>query len=221
VSPAELAGRIGAALLAPSATRGEVEVLCARARARGLLGVCVNPSQLAAASEALRGSPVRVVAVVGFPLGASLAEVKVYEAMQCVLQGAQELDVVMNIAWAREGRWEALRQELQAVVMATPQAVHKVILETAYLSRQEMLQAARVAAEAGARFVKTSTGHAPRGATVEDVRALREVLPQEVGIKASGGIKTLGQALALLQAGAQRLGTSAWAEILQEAERAP
>jgi deoxyribose-phosphate aldolase len=173
---------------------------------------------VALARDALGGSGVKVVAVIGFPLGATTAGTKVDEAMGAVMDGADELDIVMNIGIAKEDRWGDVEKEIKAVVMATPRVVHKVIIETAYLEKEEIRLACEAAVSAGAEFVKTSTGFSPKGATVEDVRLIRDFLHGRAGIKAAGGIRDLKTALALTEAGADRLGTSSGGKIINELE---
>jgi len=161
-----------------------------------------------------------VCATAGFPLGAQLAEAKAYEARQAVQQGAREIDMVMNIGALKDGRLEVVRDDIRAVVEAAAPAIVKVILETGLLARAEIVKAAEIARDAGAAFVKTSTGFGPRGASVEDVRLLREVVGPVLGVKASGSIRTREEAEAMIAAGASRIGTSAGVRIVQGEHRA-
>ncbi|SNB63901.1 deoxyribose-phosphate aldolase [Thermoflexus hugenholtzii] len=212
-----LAARIDHTLLRPEATPADIDRVCEEAVRYGCAAVCVNPIYVARAAERLAGTPVKVATVVGFPLGASLTAVRVAEASLALAQGAQELDIVLPIGLFRAGAIEAVRADLQAIIAVAHAAgaVCKVILETALLRPEEKIQAARLAVEAGADFVKTSTGFGPGGATVEDVALLRQAVGPTVGVKASGGIRTAEQAIALIEAGATRLGTSATVAILE------
>jgi len=212
-----LAARIDHTLLRPEATPADIDRVCEEAVRYGCAAVCVNPIYVARAAERLAGTPVKVATVVGFPLGASLTAVRVAEASLALAQGAQELDIVLPIGLFRAGAIEAVRADLQAIIAVAhaAEAVCKVILETALLRPEEKIRAARLAVEAGADFVKTSTGFGPGGATVEDVALLRQAVGPTIGVKASGGIRTAEQAIALIEAGATRLGTSATVAILE------
>jgi len=212
-----LAARIDHTLLRPEATPGDIERLCEEALRYGCAAVCVNPIYVARAAARLAGTPVKVATVVGFPLGASLTAVKVAEAALAISQGAREIDMVLPVGLLKAGEIEAVRADLQAVaaVCRAAGALCKVILETALLTAEEKVLAARLAVEAGADFVKTSTGFGPGGATVEDVALLRRTVGPSIGVKAAGGIRTAEQAIAMLEAGADRLGTSATVAILE------
>ncbi len=217
----DIARFIDHTLLRADATEADVRRLCAEAVRYGFFAVCVNPCFVERARGFLSDSPVRVATVLGFPLGAGLTEVKVYEAMRASLAGADELDVVMNIGAAREGRWRAVLRDLSDVVAATSGLVHKVIIEAFYLSEDEKRRAAETALEAGAALIKTSTGYAPGGATVEDVRLIKDVIGDRAGIKAAGGIRTYEQALRMIEAGATRIGTSSGVAIITEGVEGP
>lgn len=212
-----LAARIDHTLLRPEATPVDIDRVCEEALRYGCAAVCVHPIYVARAAARLRGSPVKVATVVGFPLGATLTAVKVAEAELALALGAQEIDMVLAVGLLKDGALEAVRADLQAVVAVCHAAGArcKVILETALLRPEEKVLAARLAVEAGADFVKTATGFGPGGATVEDVRLLRQAVGPAVGVKASGGIRTAEQAIALVEAGADRLGTSATVAILE------
>lgn len=199
-------------LLRPEAGPAAVRRLCAEARAFRLGAVCVHPCYVPLARDGLAGSDVRVVTVAGFPLGANAADVKAYEAARAVRDGAAEVDVVLNVGLLKEGDLEAVRADVAGVVAAAGVPV-KVILETALLTEAEIVAACRAAESAGARFVKTSTGFGPGGATLEAVRLMRASVGTGVGVKAAGGIRTLEQVRAFLAAGADRIGTSAGAAI--------
>lgn len=212
-----LAARIDHTLLRPEATPGDIDRLCEEALRYGCAAVCVNPVYVARAVARLAGTPVKVATVVGFPLGASLTATKVAEATLALGQGAREIDMVLPIGLLKAGEIHAVRADLQAVVAVchAAGALCKVILETALLTAEEKVLAARLAVEAGADFVKTSTGFGPGGATVEDVALLRRAVGPSIGVKAAGGIRTAEQAIAMLEAGADRLGTSATVAILE------
>ncbi len=222
LSPSELACFFDHTLLRPEATRAQVEALCQEAIRYGFFSVCVNPSYVPLASSILRGTGVKVCSVVGFPLGATLPEVKAFEAEKVIALGAEEIDMVMNVGAMKSGDYNLVREDIARVVAVAHSAgaLVKVILETALLSREEKVMACKLALEAGADFVKTSTGFGPGGATVEDVRLMRETVGEKMGVKAAGGISSLEQALAMIEAGANRIGASRSVRIIQEAEEA-
>lgn len=212
----ELARMIDHTLLDPSATRDRVERLCEEAKTHRVHAVCVNPSWVTLVVTDLRGSDVKVCSTVGFPLGASLTEVKAFEAAAVVRLGASEVDMVMNIGALRSQDVTTVREDIEQVVGACKGSPVKVIIETAYLNQQEKVQACKLAQEAGAAFVKTSTGFSAGGATVEDVALMRKTVGNRLGVKASGGIRTLKDALEMVAAGASRIGTSGTVQILEE-----
>lgn len=195
-------------LLRPEATVDDIRRHCEEAIRYGVYSVCINPSFINLAKEALRGSDIKVTTVIGFPLGMTLSKVKVYEAIEAVLMGADELDIVMNIGMARSGNWDYVRGELSEIICATKGITHKIIIESCFLSDEEKIKAAQTVIEVGGEFVKTSTGFGPKGAVAEDVRLLRSAIGDRCGIKAAGGIKTLSQVIELIDAGATRIGTS-------------
>lgn len=209
----DLAPYIDHALLIPTARPEQVTQWCEEADRFGFAAVCVYPVQVRQAVERLRGRAPQVSTVIGFPTGAVTSAVKLYEAQEAAENGAQELDVVINLGWLKCGETKQLHQEMAAIVEATGQCV-KAILETNVLSDAEKRLAAEVCLDAGVSFLKTSTGW-NGGATVADVKLLREVTQGRVGIKASGGIRTPEQALALIEAGATRLGTSRGPDIVK------
>ncbi len=209
------------AVLAADATREDVLAACRLAAEVRVAGVCVQPLWVPLAVEALRDSPVVVGTVAGFPLGATTSEAKAFEARQAVSRGADEIDMVMAVAALKSGDYATVREEIAAVVGAAyasdaERPIVKVILEMGYLTDEEKGTAAKLAVEAGADFLKTSTGMGPTGATVEDVRLLREIAPEEVGVKAAGGIRTVAEARAMMDAGATRIGTSSTRAMAQE-----
>jgi deoxyribose-phosphate aldolase len=212
----ELASYIDHTQLRPDATQSMVEQLCDEARNYGFAAVCVAPCYVQLAKERLGpGTQVKVATVVGFPLGYQHAKVKLLETHQAIADGADEIDVVMNISAFKSGKYAEVEQELSdlANFCHLNQAELKVIIETALLSSEEIEQACTICAAAGVDFVKTSTGFASRGASVEDVKLMRRVLPASMRIKAAGGIKTFADAEALIKAGADRLGCSASIQI--------
>ncbi len=217
-----IAATIDHTLLAAAATEDDIRRLCAEAREWGFATVCVNPVYVSLAAQCLRGATATTVCtVIGFPLGATTTATKIAEALDALENGAHELDMVGTLGLLKSGALGRFRDDIAAVVEVVrrrdPQAVVKVILEMGALTREEKILAARAATEAGCDFVKTSTGMGPGGATVEDVRLLRATVPPTVRIKASGGIRTLAQAQAMLAAGADRLGTSAGITIARAA----
>jgi deoxyribose-phosphate aldolase len=199
-------------LLRADATPAQVERHCLEAVEHGLLAACVSPLYVASARRWV-GDAAGVVAVAGFPLGTSTSATKADEARRAVAEGAREVDMVMAIGLARSADWAAVRADVLAVRQAAPNAVLKVILETGYFDEPTIRRAAEAAVEAGADFLKTSTGFGPRGATVEDVHILLGVAAGRAQVKASGGIRTAGQARAMIEAGATRIGTSNGVEI--------
>jgi len=214
----ELAGWIDQTLLKPEATSDEVRRLCAQARPLRFASICVNPSYVPLTANLLVDSQIKVCAVISFPFGANLPELKAQETRSLIEKGAAEIDMVINIGALKDEDISLAFQDVQAVVnVSTGKAIVKVILETALLTRREKILGCLVSKAAGADFVKTSTGFGPGGATVEDVALLRRLVGAQMGVKASGGIRTLENARAMIAAGANRLGTSAGASILQVA----
>jgi deoxyribose-phosphate aldolase len=209
----DLASRIEHTLLKPAATEADVESHCREAVRHGLFAVCVSPVHVRAASALLAGAA-KVVTVAGFPLGTSLSETKTFEARRAAEDGADEVDMVICVGDLKAGRTSRVLQEIRLVREALPGRVLKVIVETALLTREEKIEAAGLARDGGADFVKTSTGFGPGGATVEDVALLRSVVGTSMGVKAAGGIRDRSSALAMLRAGATRIGTSASVDII-------
>ncbi len=217
---ATLARMIDHTLLKPEATPAEIERLCAEAAEHGFATVCVNPIYVALAANLLHGTPVAVCTVAGFPLGATPTPVKRFEALQVLDDGATEVDMVIPIGRLKAGQHDVVRDDIYALAQLCHEqgALLKVILENALLTDDEKVSACRLAVEAGADFVKTSTGFARSGATVADVALMRQTVGPEIGVKAAGGIRTYADALAMIEAGANRLGASASLKILEEAE---
>lgn len=215
---ADMAGMIDHTLLKPQATEDQVRQLCAEARQFSFASVCVNPTWVPLCAQLLRGSPVKVCTVIGFPLGATLPEVKAFEAQRCAHQGATELDMVINIGALKSQQFGIVEDDIAAVVNAAHPlgACVKVIIEAAYLTDEEKVEACALAKAAGADYVKTSTGFGPSGATIEDVALMRRVVGPEMGVKAAGGVKTAEEAKAMIAAGATRIGASASIKIIDE-----
>ena len=217
---ANLARFLDHTLLKPEATARDIEQLCAEAREHGFFSVCVNGSRVDQARRLLEGTGVKIACVVGFPLGAMSDPVKCFETRVAIEAGAHEIDIVLNVGRLKEGDDDFVLRELQDVVEAADQRTVKVILETCLLTRAEKIRAARLVVESGAQFVKTSTGFSTGGATVDDVKLLRETVGATFGVKASGGIRDLKTALAMIAAGATRLGTSASVALVKGLEAA-
>jgi deoxyribose-phosphate aldolase len=214
-SPAQLAAYIDHTLLKADAAAKDIEKLCAEAREHHFYSVCVNGSWVGHARHFLEGAGVKVAAVVGFPLGAMSGDAKRFETEAAIDDGAQEIDVVINVGRLKAGDDKYVLRELRDVVEAADEWPVKVILETCLLTREEKIRACRLVVESGAHFVKTSTGFSTAGATVDDVRLMREIVGPKFGVKASGGIRDTKTALAMIDAGATRLGTSASVAIVK------
>ena len=212
----DLAGVIDQSLLRPDATYMDLKVSCKEAQQFGFYSVCIHPSFVRKAREFLKDSHIRITAVIGFPLGMTLTEVKVFEAMNASLDNADELDIVINIGALKSGDWETVKKDITDIIMATKGLIHKAIIETCYLNNSEKVKVVEIALDAGAELIKTSTGFGPNGARVEDIRLIKSIVGDAAGIKAAGGIRTLGQVLDMLKAGATRIGTSAGAKIIKE-----
>lgn len=205
----DLAAMIDHTILKPETRIKDVERVCNEAKAYGFASVCVNPTHVQLAARLLRGTGVKVCTVIGFPLGANTPVVKAIEVRDAINNGAQEVDMVINIGALKDGNYDLVRQDIQAVVEAAKGlALVKVIIETSALTDQEKIKACLLAKEAGADFVKTSTGFGRGGATVEDVALMRKTVGPEMGVKASTGIKDRAFTEALVNAGANRFGTS-------------
>ncbi|HEX5696206.1 MAG TPA: deoxyribose-phosphate aldolase [Acidimicrobiia bacterium] len=203
-------------LLKPEATSAEIDQLCREAEQYGFASVCINPTWVKRAAEMLRGTTVPVCTVIGFPLGANTSEIKAMEARRALRDGAREVDMVLNIGALKSGDHDAVLKDIEKVVDAAHEvgALCKVILETALLTDEEKVIASALAKRARADFVKTSTGFGPGGATVYDVALMRETVGPDMGVKASGGVRTTGDAEDMIAAGATRIGASAGIEIV-------
>ena len=219
ISRQQLAKMIDHTLIKPTATRYDIVKLCKEAEKHGFGCICVNSAYVPLAKQQLRGTDVKVVSTAGFPFGSSLPEVKDFEAGKAVENGASEIDMVINIGALKSGDYETVKRDIEMVVDVKrsygKDLVIKVIIETGYLTKQEKVMACKIAKKAGADFVKTSTGFVG-GATVEDVRLMRETVGGDMGVKAAGGIRTLKEALAMIEAGANRIGTSTGVAIIEE-----
>lgn len=211
-----LAQFIDHTLVRPDATLDDLAAACEDAKKYGFACVVVNGCHVARAREFLSGTLVKVCSVVGFPHGANTTTVKIVEAMEAMKNGASELDIVINLGMVKSGRFDVAELDLKNVIAMTPQKVHKVIIETGRLTPDEIARVCRIAVKAGAEFIKTSTGYGPRGATVEDLRLIRQAIGASCRIKASGGIKDLAAVTLMIEAGAERVGTSSGVAIMEE-----
>ena len=218
VSKEELARIIDSTNVKATATKSEIEKLCKQAVEYGFGCVCVNPVYVKLAATLLKGSKARVCSTIGFPFGVTLSEIKALEAVKAVENGAEELDMVINLSALKSGDYEVVKRDVTAVVdvkRLSNETVVKVIIETACLTKEEKVIACRLVKEAGADFVKTSTGFFGKGATVEDVRLMRQTVGSDFGVKAAGGIRTYADAVAMIKAGANRIGTSTATAIVE------
>ena len=179
------------------------------------MGVCINPTWVSFAAEKLAATDVKVCTVIGFPLGANTSTVKAFEAAEAIKNGADEVDMVINIGAAKDGDWDLVESDIQAVVDASKDVTTKVIIETSLLTDEEKVKACQAAVRAGADFVKTSTGFSTAGATVADIALMRQTVGPDLGVKASGGVRSIADAQAMIEAGATRLGTSNGVDIMK------
>lgn len=206
----DLARMIDHTILKADATEMEVEKLCTEALEYNFASVCINPSMVEKAANMLKGSDVKVCTVIGFPLGATTTEVKAFETEDVIKKGATEVDMVINIGKLKEGNIEYVKKDIEAVVNAAKgKALTKVIIETCLLTDEEKVTACKLSKEAGADFVKTSTGFSTGGATASDIKLMRETVGTDLGVKASGGVRSLEDAMAMIENGATRIGASA------------
>ena len=218
-APSGVAAMIDHTLLKPDATRQQVEDLCREAAQFKFATVCVNPTWVATCARLLQGSGVLVCSVVGFPLGATTADVKGYETQRALFDGAREIDTVINVGALKSGDLRTVEKDIEAVVNPCRAcgALSKVIIEAALLTDDEKVTACQLAKAAGADYVKTSTGFGPGGATAADVALMRRVVGAEMGVKAAGGVRDLDSVKAMIEAGATRVGASAGVKIVQQA----
>lgn len=215
--PINLASYIDHTLLKPEATEAQVTTLCVEARNYVFASVCINPHFVPLASRLLKGSAVKVCTVIGFPLGATTTETKVCETKKAIADGAHEIDMVINVSALKSKDFDKVEDDIRQVVKACDGKILKVILETALLTKEEKIKACELSVKAGADFVKTSTGFGPSGATEEDIALMRHVVGPNLGVKASGGIRDTATTLAMLKAGATRVGASASVAIVNNA----
>ncbi len=220
ISKKGLAKMIDSTNVKATATKGEIENLCKEAVQYGFGCAVVNPVYVKFAATLLEDSDVKVCSTIGFPFGVSLPEIKALEAVKAVEDGAEELDMVINLSALKSGDYDAVTRDIAAVLdvkRLSRAIIVKVIIETAYLTNEEKIIACKLVKEAGADFVKTSTGFFGKGATVEDVKLMRQTVGKEMGVKAAGGIRTYADAVAMIEAGANRIGTSAAVQIIEGA----
>ncbi len=203
-------------LLAANATKEDIIKLCSEAKEYDFMSVCVNPYYIKTAKEALKESDVKVCTVIGFPLGQMTTESKVFETKDAVNKGADEIDMVINVGALKDKDYEYVKNEIHEIKKACGEKLLKTILECCYLTKEEIAIASELAKEAGADFVKTSTGFGKGGATAEDVKIMRETVGKDVGVKAAGGIHTLADFESMVEAGANRIGCSHSIQILKE-----
>lgn len=220
ITKEQLAKLIEHTLLRPDATKDSIIQLCEEAKNYNFWSVCVNPTYISLASNILRGTDVKVCGVIGFPFGASIPDVKALEAERAIIDGASEIDMVINIGALKSYNYELVKKDIAKVVERTNKyqkdIIVKVIIETGLLTEAEKVTACKLVKDAGANFVKTSTGFNTSGATVHDIKLLKNSIGTNLGIKASGGIKTFNDAIKLIKAGADRIGTSSGVEIIGE-----
>lgn len=203
-------------LLKADATEEAITTICQEAKQYSFASVCVNPMWVKKAAEQLTGTDVKVCTVIGFPLGASTSETKAFETRNAIENGATEIDMVIHIGALRDGKYEIVQKDIEAVVNAAGEdAIVKVIIETSLLTNEEKRTASELAVKAGADFVKTSTGFSTGGATVDDVKLMRAVVGPEIGVKASGGVRSFEDMQAMIEAGATRIGASSGVQIMQ------
>ncbi len=212
----EISKYIDHTLLKATATKEDITNLCAEANKYHFASVCVNPVNVELAHDLLMGTDVKICTVIGFPLGANTSDVKAYETTKAIADGADEVDMVINIALAKEHDYDGVYSDIKAVVDAAQGVLVKVIIETCYLTDEEKVEVCKQAYKAGADYVKTSTGFGSAGATVSDVKLMRETVKDTMGVKASGGIRTKADFDKMVEAGASRIGCSAGVKIMEE-----
>lgn len=204
-----LAKYIDHTILKPNVSKADVVKVCSEAKEHGFFSVCVNPCFVKLVADELEGSDVKVTSVIGFPLGANTSEIKALETKKAIEDGANEIDMVINVSMLKDKAYDYVEKDIKAVVDALEgKAILKVILETCLLTKEEIIKACELSKSAGAHFVKTSTGFSTGGATVEDVALMRKTVGPEMGVKASGGVRDVAGAKAVIEAGATRIGAS-------------
>ena len=212
-----IAKLIDHSMLKPDMTVTDVSILCEEAGVHGFYSVCVPSCFIKHSRKSLFETHVKIATVIGFPFGYSLPNVKIYESIESSMNGVDELDIVLNISLAKSGKWDAVEEEIVNIISATHGLVHKIIIETCYLTQDEKKKACQVVLNAGAAYIKTSTGFGKEGATIKDVELIRSVSGTRIGIKAAGGLRSLEEVKAFIKAGANRIGTSSGVRIMQEA----
>ena len=205
-------------LLKQDSTQAQLEKLCAEALQYSFATVCVQPIWVPLCAKLLKGSPVKVCTVIGFPLGANTSATKAFETSQALVDGAEEIDMVINIGALKDGKLDVVKHDIEAVVKAANGHTVKVIIETCLLTREEKITACEIVVAAGAHFVKTSTGFSTAGATVEDVKLMKSVVGNRCKVKAAGGVRSYADLMAMLDAGADRIGTSAGVALMTQSE---
>ncbi len=211
-----IASMIDHTILKADAEKEQVIEFCRQAKEYSFASVCVNPCYVPLVNRELQGTEVKTCTVIGFPLGADSSDIKAFAAKTAADEGADEIDMVINISAVKDGDYDYVEREIEKVVESSGRAIVKVIVETCYLDNEQKVKACQAAVNAGARFVKTSTGFGSAGATVDDVKLMRKTVGNNVGVKASGGIRSYKQAAAMIEAGADRIGTSSGLKILGE-----
>ena len=214
-----LARHIDHTLLKPDAVEAELVKLCEEAREHKFFSVCINPCNIEKAKELLQGTDTKICTVVGFPLGQMTTEAKSFETNEAILLGAEEVDMVINVGKLKDKDYDYVLEDIRAVVLAAKGVLTKVIIETCLLTDEEKVKACELAKDAGADYVKTSTGFSKGGATKEDIALMRKTVGPEMGVKASGGIRTLEDAMGMIENGATRLGLSASVSIVNELQQ--
>ncbi|WP_439258314.1 deoxyribose-phosphate aldolase [Lonepinella sp. BR2271] len=214
MKPNELAKFIDHTALTAEKTEKDIIQLCQEALEHHFCSVCINSGYIPLAKQQLAGSDVKICTVVGFPLGANLSAVKAFEAEQAIVAGAEEIDMVINVGWIKSGKWDAVQADIQAVLAACKGKTLKVILETCLLTKDEIVKACEICRDLNVGFVKTSTGFNKGGATVEDIALMRQTVGEKLGVKASGGVRDTETAMAMINAGATRIGASAGIAII-------
>lgn len=215
----DIAKMIDHTVLKADASEEKIRVICAEAKEHGFASVCINPGNVAVCAELLKGTDVKVCTVIGFPLGSNTSEVKAFETEDAIKNGAQEVDMVINVGKLKDGDYDYVLKDIKAVADAAKgKALSKVIIETCLLTDQEKIKACELSKLAGANFVKTSTGFSTGGAKAEDIKLMRETVGEEMGVKASGGVRTYEDAVKMIENGATRIGASASIAIEERAE---
>ncbi|OOF62469.1 deoxyribose-phosphate aldolase [Rodentibacter sp. Ppn85] len=215
MKPNEIAQYIDHTVLTAEKTEKDILILCNEAIENHFCSVCINPCHIPFAKTVLQNSNVNICTVIGFPLGANTTAVKVFETEDAIANGATEVDMVINVGWIKSGKWQAVQDEIKQVLNACNGTVLKVILENCLLTKEEIVKACEICRDLNVAFVKTSTGFSKGGATVEDVRLMRQTLGDKIGVKASGGVRDTQTAVAMIEAGATRIGASAGIAIIK------